>query len=156
MQGQDVYGISMLSEESKTATQCTSQLAFLSLVELPVPLKNQMCLDPQLNCQKFIDLQMESADAYSPCIVDIDIETDNFEKPKSEDEAVGSIKSEGQLTVSSQPYLCIKHFLTKFFLYQRENLHTSRPKYGSQMFCFIIKCLLIVPQRYHFSIFLCF
>ncbi|XP_037493856.1 uncharacterized protein LOC105647814 isoform X2 [Jatropha curcas] len=96
--GQDVYSISMLSEEDKVNSKCTSQLALLSFVELPVSPKKQICLDPQLNCQNFIGLQMESADAYSPCIVDINIEMENFEKPKSNDETVGSIKSEGLLT----------------------------------------------------------
>ncbi|OAY35835.1 uncharacterized protein LOC110627400 [Manihot esculenta] len=96
--GQDVYSISMVSEEDKTDPNCTSQLAFLSFVELPVSPKKQMCLDTQLNCQNFIGFQMESADAYSPCIVDIDIEMENFEKNKSSNEAVGSIKSEGLLT----------------------------------------------------------
>ncbi|XP_058006307.1 uncharacterized protein LOC110634672 isoform X2 [Hevea brasiliensis] len=56
--GQDIYSISMLSEEDKT--------------------------NPKY--------------AYSPCIVDIDIEMKNFEKKKSNNEAVGSIKSEGLLT----------------------------------------------------------
>ncbi|XP_065875098.1 uncharacterized protein [Euphorbia lathyris] len=92
--GQDVYRISMLSEADKTSSKCTSQLAFLSFVELPVSPK-KMCFDSQLNCQNFIGLQMESQDAYSPCIVGIDIEAENFEKPKSDDKTNGRIKSEG-------------------------------------------------------------
>ncbi|KAF2284035.1 hypothetical protein GH714_018363 [Hevea brasiliensis] len=100
--GQDIYSISMLSEEDKTNPKCTSQLALLSFVELPVSPKKQMCLDPQLNCDNFIGSQMENADAYSPCIVDIDIEMKNFEKKKSNNEAVGSIKSEGGTAETSK------------------------------------------------------
>ncbi|KAF2293053.1 hypothetical protein GH714_035752 [Hevea brasiliensis] len=100
--GQDVYSSSMLSEEDKTNPKCTSQLAFLSFVELPDSPKKQKCLDPQLNCQNFIGFQMENADVYSPCIVDIDVEMENFEKTKSNDEAFGSIKSEGDTAETSK------------------------------------------------------
>ncbi|XP_015582149.2 uncharacterized protein LOC8269068 [Ricinus communis] len=106
--GQDLYSISMLSEEDKTDPKCTSQLAFLSFVELPVSPKKQMCLDPKLNCQNFIGLQMETPDAYSPCILDIDIEMENFEKPKSNDETGASTKPEGLLTGVLQRQASIK------------------------------------------------
>ncbi|XP_050208337.1 uncharacterized protein LOC126657659 [Mercurialis annua] len=106
--GQDLYSISMLSEEDKTNPICTSQLAFLSFVELPVSPKKQMCLDPQLKCQNFIGLQMESPDAYSPCIVDIDIEMENCEKVKAVDETIGSTKTEGLLTGVLQRQASIK------------------------------------------------
>ncbi|KAJ6733569.1 PROTEIN putative-RELATED [Salix koriyanagi] len=93
VQGQDVFDFSMLSEESKTTSQCTPQLAFLSFVELPLPPKKQMCLDAQFSCHNFIDLQMESEDSYSPCILDIDIEMETIAKPKSGDMTVGSIEN---------------------------------------------------------------
>ena len=91
----------MLSEESKTTSQCTSQLAFLSFVELSSPPKKQMCLDAQFSCHNFIDLQMESEDSYSPCILDIDIEMETIAKPKSGDMTVGSIENKDPVIVSS-------------------------------------------------------
>lgn len=96
--GQDVFDFSMLSEESKATSQFTSQLAFLSFVELPLPPKKQMCLDAQFSCHNFIDLQMESEDSYSPCVVDIDIEMETIAKPKSGGITVGSIENEDPLT----------------------------------------------------------
>lgn len=101
VQVQDVYGISVLPDEGNTSPDCTSQLTFLSFVEVPFPSKNQMNLDTELDCQKCIDLQMKSADTYSSCIVDINIEKGSLETLKSNDETVGSIKNEGIVTVSS-------------------------------------------------------
>ncbi|KAJ4715720.1 Adenine deaminase [Melia azedarach] len=95
---QDVYGISVLPDEGNTSPDCTSQLTFLSFVEVPFPSKNQMNLDTELDCQKCIDLQMKSADTYSSCIVDINIEKGSLETLKSNDETVGSIKNEGIVT----------------------------------------------------------
>ncbi|XP_031285600.1 uncharacterized protein LOC116144273 isoform X1 [Pistacia vera] len=94
---QDVYGISVLPEEDVTSPECTSQLAFLSFVEVPFPSKNQMCLDDQLDFQNCINLPMKSTDAYQSCIVDINIDKENLEPLKSNDEIVGSIKSEGTI-----------------------------------------------------------
>ncbi|XP_015382616.1 uncharacterized protein LOC102620656 isoform X3 [Citrus sinensis] len=92
---QDVYGISVLPDEGNTSPNCTSQLTFLSFLEVPFPSKSRTSLDTQLDCHKCIDLQMKSADAYSSCIVDINIEKENLETLKSNDETFGSIKSEG-------------------------------------------------------------
>ncbi|XP_044470466.1 uncharacterized protein LOC123199498 isoform X1 [Mangifera indica] len=94
---QDVYDISVLPEEDNTSPECTSQLAFLSFVEVPFPSKNQMCLDDQLDYHNYIDLPMKSADAYPSCIVDINIDKENLEPLKSNDEIVSSIKSEGMI-----------------------------------------------------------
>lgn len=95
MQVQDVYGISVLPDEGNTSPNCTSQLTFLSFLEVPFPSKGRTSLDTQLDCHKCIDLQMKSADAYSSCIVDINIEKENLETLKSNDETFGSIKSDG-------------------------------------------------------------
>lgn len=95
-----MYGISVLPEEDNTSPGCTSQLAFLSFVEVPFPSKNQMCLDDQLDFQNCINLPMKRADAYPSCIVDINIDKENLEPLKSNDEIVGSIKSEGMINVS--------------------------------------------------------
>ncbi|XP_021912769.1 uncharacterized protein LOC110826435 isoform X2 [Carica papaya] len=95
---QDVYSISVLRDEDNTSQQCASQLAFLSLLEVPFPSKSNICLDAQLNCHNCFDLQMEGADAFPPCIVNINMEKENSEAIKSTDEAVGSIKTEGVVT----------------------------------------------------------
>ncbi|KAK3225938.1 hypothetical protein Dsin_005800 [Dipteronia sinensis] len=92
---QDVYDISMLPEEGNTSPQCASQLTVLSFVEVPFPSKSQMCLEAQLDCQNCIDLQMKSADAYSSCIVDINVDKENPETLKTNAEIVGNVKSEG-------------------------------------------------------------
>ncbi|XP_044487950.1 uncharacterized protein LOC123212811 [Mangifera indica] len=94
---QDVYGIPVLPEEDNSSSECTSQLAFLSFVEVPFPSKSQMSLDDQLDIQNCFDLPMKSADAYPFRIVDINIDRENLEPPKSNDEIVGSIKSEGMI-----------------------------------------------------------
>ena len=89
----------MLPQEGNNL-QCASQLAFLSILEVPNPAKDQMSKDAHLNCQNYIDLQINSIDAYSPCIVDINVEKESLQAPESNEEAVGSLKSEGVLIVS--------------------------------------------------------
>jgi hypothetical protein len=64
-----------------------------TFVELPLPTRKQMCLDAQFICQNLLDLQMESGDSYSPCVVDIEIEVEAIAKPKSGDINVGSTKN---------------------------------------------------------------
>lgn len=107
MQVQDVYGISVLPDEGNTSPNCTSQLTFLSFLQVPFPSKSRTSLDTQLDCHKCIDLQMKSADAYSSCIVDINIEKENLETLKSNDETFGSIKSEGVVS----PFVLLVHFI---------------------------------------------
>ncbi|PKI66225.1 uncharacterized protein LOC116201187 isoform X1 [Punica granatum] len=97
-QGQDVYSISLLPEEDSVDTDCASQLAALGLLEVQEPCKDRMCLDAQLDCEDFVDYQVESLDAYSPCIVDIDIEKDNYGMLKSNNEKHGSMNNEGLLS----------------------------------------------------------
>ncbi|KAH1082683.1 hypothetical protein J1N35_022444 [Gossypium stocksii] len=96
--GQDVYSISVLPEEGNMSPKCTPQLTFLSLLEVPFSSKNQMCLDAQLSCQNCIDLKVDSEDAYSSCILDINIEKETPDLLKSNDETVGNSKSEGVVT----------------------------------------------------------
>lgn len=107
MQVQDVYGISVLPDEGNTSPNCTSQLTFLSFLEVPFPSKSRTSLDTQLDCHKCIDLQMKSADTYSSCIMDINIEKENLETLKSNDETFGSIKSEGVVS----PFVLFVHFI---------------------------------------------
>lgn len=102
MQVQDVYGFSLLPEEGNSSPDCASQLVpFLSFVGVPFPSKDKMCSDAQLDCQNCIDLQMESGDAYSSCIVDINIEKENSETHKPNNEVVGNLKNEGLVTVNT-------------------------------------------------------
>ncbi|KAE8700097.1 hypothetical protein F3Y22_tig00110562pilonHSYRG00080 [Hibiscus syriacus] len=95
--GQDVYSISVLPEEGKTNPKCTPQLTFLSLLEVPFSSKKQMRLDAQLSCHNCIDLKVDSEDAYSSCILDINIKKEIPDILASSDEIVGNSKSEGVL-----------------------------------------------------------
>uniref|UniRef100_A0A5B7A8W0 Uncharacterized protein n=1 Tax=Davidia involucrata TaxID=16924 RepID=A0A5B7A8W0_DAVIN len=101
-EGQDAYSILVLPDEGTTNPQCESQLALLSLLEVPNPFKSQACMDAQLNCQNYINLGLENADAYSPCIVDIDTEKVNSEIPETNDETVEKLKTESPLTRALQ------------------------------------------------------
>ncbi|XWS33327.1 hypothetical protein CRYUN_Cryun22dG0072200 [Craigia yunnanensis] len=96
--GQDVYSISVLPEEGNTSTKCTPQLTFFSLLKLPFSSKNQMRLDAQLRCQNCIDLKVEGEDAYSSCILDINMAKETPDLLKASDETVGNSKSEGVVT----------------------------------------------------------
>ncbi|XP_022774975.1 uncharacterized protein LOC111316971 isoform X2 [Durio zibethinus] len=98
LHGQDVYSISLLPEEGNTSPKCTPQLTFLSLLDVPFSSKNHMCLDAQLSCQNYIDLKVDSEDAYSSCILDTNIEKETPDILKSSDETVGNSKSEGVVT----------------------------------------------------------
>ena len=100
VQGQDVYSISVLPDDGITNPQCEPQIAFLNFLEVSNPFKSQMCPDTQLNCKSCVGLQMDSSDTYSPCTVDMDIEKGSLETPKSNEETMGSLKTEGVLTVS--------------------------------------------------------
>ncbi|KAJ6929324.1 hypothetical protein NC652_013262 [Populus alba x Populus x berolinensis] len=56
-------------------------LSTSSFVELPLPTRKKMCLDARFICQNLLDLQMESADSYSPCVAGIEIEVETMAKP---------------------------------------------------------------------------
>ncbi|KAJ1377336.1 hypothetical protein SESBI_48991 [Sesbania bispinosa] len=88
----DVYSISVLPEESENAN-CASPVAFLSIVEFPNQAKSAMCLDAHINCQNCIDVQMESKDVYSQCIIDIPSVNGNPVSPESFEEGVESFKT---------------------------------------------------------------
>ncbi|XP_059624273.1 uncharacterized protein LOC132267199 isoform X5 [Cornus florida] len=112
-ESQDAYSISVLPDEGTTNTQCESQLAFVTLLEVPNPFKSQLCLDAQMNCQNN-DLKMENADAHSPCIVNIDIDKKNLETPKPKDEATEKLKTEGPLMISLQMGEKVMQLLMKY------------------------------------------
>ncbi|KAE8704059.1 hypothetical protein F3Y22_tig00110461pilonHSYRG00024 [Hibiscus syriacus] len=96
--GQDVYSISLLPDEGNRSPNCTPQLSFFSLLEVPFSLKNQMCLDAPLSCQNCIDLKVDGEDGCSSCILDVNIEKETPGILKSSDETVGNLKSEGIVT----------------------------------------------------------
>lgn len=96
-EGQDAYTISVLPDASTTNLRSESQLAFLGHSEFPNQSNTQVCLDAKLNCQNYISLEMENAEAYSPCIVDVDIENGNSGTPKNNDESKQKMKIEGPL-----------------------------------------------------------
>lgn len=109
VQGKDAYGVAVLTDQGITSylQSDESQLAFLSLIEVPEKLKNQLCLDTQLNTQNHIKLEMENADAYFPCIVDIDMEKGKLETEKTDDETFENLKNEDPLTVSLSMFYTI-------------------------------------------------
>lgn len=98
----DAYSVVILPDEGTAGPRCKPQLAFLSPVEVPTPLKSQLSLDTQLNNQNYINLVMENAVAYSSCILDVDIEKGKSETPKSTDEPIGNLKDEDPTTKSLQ------------------------------------------------------
>ncbi|XP_038697428.1 uncharacterized protein LOC119995112 isoform X2 [Tripterygium wilfordii] len=127
--GQDVYSISVLSKEGNTSPNCTSHLAFLSFLGVPIPSKNEMCLDIQSNCRDYIDVQIESADAYTRCILDSDIEKEMVKIPKTNNETAQSTKS-GALT---------KVLLRQASLKSGGKLMQPLMTYGSMLLKFLFK-----------------
>lgn len=89
----------MLPQEDDNL-QYASQLAFLRFVEVPSPTKDQMCMDEQLSCQDCVDLEKNSTDNYSLCIVDVSVEKECLQQPVFNDESAESLKSESILNVS--------------------------------------------------------
>lgn len=79
--------------------ECASKLAVLSLLEVQDPCKDQMCSGGQLTCKDHDDFQVESLD-YSPCVVDVDIEKDDYRMLISNGEKNGNARNEGLLSVS--------------------------------------------------------
>ncbi|KAG5529466.1 hypothetical protein RHGRI_030003 [Rhododendron griersonianum] len=100
MQGQDAYSISVLPDAGTTNLQCESQLAFLGDSEVLNLSNTQMCLDAKLNCQNYISLEMENAEVYSPCTVDVDIENGNSGTPITNDDSKEKLKIEGPLIIT--------------------------------------------------------
>lgn len=100
VQGQDIYSISVLPDGDITNPPCESQIAFLSFLEVSNPFKSRISSDSHLNCKNCIGLGMDNSDAYSPRTMDMDIEKGSLETPKADEQTMGSLKTEGVLTVS--------------------------------------------------------
>ncbi|XP_057501659.1 uncharacterized protein LOC130785485 isoform X2 [Actinidia eriantha] len=101
---QDAYSISVLPAEASTDLQCETHLAFLNHSQVP----NQLCLDAQLKCQNYINLEKETADAHSTCILDIYVENGNPGMPKNTDKAVEKLKIEGPLPRALQSQISLQ------------------------------------------------
>ncbi|XP_048427096.1 uncharacterized protein LOC103934500 isoform X3 [Pyrus x bretschneideri] len=95
----DVYSISMLATESNRLP-CASVFGFLNFSEVSSSSKGQMCMDAQLSCQNYNDLQANRADSHPPCIIEIDLEKGYIQAPELKEEAVESLKREGLLAAS--------------------------------------------------------
>ncbi|XP_057495194.1 uncharacterized protein LOC130780273 isoform X2 [Actinidia eriantha] len=80
------------------AVNSCEELALIGHSEVPNTTNTQMCLGAEMYCQNHISLDMDNADAYLPCIVDMDIEKGNSGAPKTNDEAVEKLKIECPLT----------------------------------------------------------
>ncbi|XP_062006898.1 uncharacterized protein LOC133724179 isoform X4 [Rosa rugosa] len=94
----DVFNMSMLPKEDNRP-QWGSLLALLSFLKVSNPFKSQMCMDAQLTCQNCDELQQNNGDAHPPFIMEIAIEKEYNQAPESEEEAVESLKSGGELRV---------------------------------------------------------
>jgi len=77
-----------------------------------------MCLDAQFICQNLLDLQMESADSYSPCVVDIEIEVETVAKPKSGDIIAQSTKNGERI----ETFLDVLFYCKCYLLYPQLDL----------------------------------
>lgn len=106
-EGQDAYSLAVLPDESTTVPLSESQ-SFLSLLKVPKTLKHSISLDVILNSQNKVNWEMENADVYSPCIVDMDIEKGKSEIPKTKDGPIANLKTEDPLTRALQRQISIQ------------------------------------------------
>ncbi|XP_056168289.1 uncharacterized protein LOC115683059 isoform X3 [Syzygium oleosum] len=93
----DVYSISLLPDEDDMSAQCGSKLAVLSLLEVQDPCEDQICFDAHASCEECIDFQKESLEAYSQCVIDIDIKKETVEESKPHMESHGNKNSDSLL-----------------------------------------------------------
>ncbi|XP_052195179.1 uncharacterized protein LOC127803166 [Diospyros lotus] len=97
-EGQDAYNISLIPDDVTTNEQCGSQLAFLGHSEVPTPTNTEVCSNVELNYKNYINLGMENAGAYSPFVMEMDIEKGSPGTLTTNDEAVEKLKIEGPIT----------------------------------------------------------
>ncbi|KAJ4950722.1 hypothetical protein NE237_027554 [Protea cynaroides] len=99
VQDQDVYSISVVSKRENTVLQCPSQFSFLSFLEVPYTSESESSLDNDWNSMNCVSLERKSAEIFSSCSVDIDVE-EILEMPKTEEQTVHcSVKTESALTL---------------------------------------------------------
>ncbi|XP_042490390.1 uncharacterized protein LOC122070323 [Macadamia integrifolia] len=105
----DLYSISVISERGNTNPECPSQFSLLSVLEVPYASESESSLDNDWNSMNCVSFQMESADKFSSCSVDIDVEVENLAKPEAEEKTVHcSLKSESALTSTSQRKISVQ------------------------------------------------
>ncbi|CAK9322093.1 unnamed protein product [Citrullus colocynthis] len=88
------------TEEFDNSPECDPHLAFLSFLEVTHPTKSRMSFetsDTRLTCQNVIDIHVNGGDAYSSCIVNIDIDKDKLKPSKSCEGTFESLKTENTL-----------------------------------------------------------
>ncbi|KAM7513615.1 hypothetical protein LguiA_003198 [Lonicera macranthoides] len=131
-EGQDAYSVAVLPNEGTMDPQCESQLAFLSLIEIPDPLKNQ----PRLTESKslnHVNFDVAKADSYFPCIVDIDIEKGKLDTPKTNDKIAANLKNEDPLTRTLQRQISVQ--IGGKIMQQLMNCCVMLPKLSSRDKC---------------------
>ncbi|KAK3020970.1 hypothetical protein RJ639_046957 [Escallonia herrerae] len=109
----------MLPDKDTTDTHCESQLAFVSLLEVPEP-----------KGQNHISLDMVNADAYFPCILDTHSENGKLETPKTIDETKESLKNEDPLTSNLQKQISFQ--IGGKFMQVLMNHNLISPKFTSR------------------------
>ncbi|XP_057495193.1 uncharacterized protein LOC130780273 isoform X1 [Actinidia eriantha] len=112
------------------AVNSCEELALIGHSEVPNTTNTQMCLGAEMYCQNHISLDMDNADAYLPCIVDMDIEKGNSGAPKTNDEAVEKLKIECPLTKALQRQISLQ--IGEKFLQLLMNDSFVLPKYTSR------------------------
>ncbi|XP_022136930.1 uncharacterized protein LOC111008504 [Momordica charantia] len=99
-QSSSVRDSSGSNEEFDNSPDCDPHLAFLSILEVTHPTKSRMSLetsDTRLTCQNVIDIHVNGGDAYSSCIVNIDIDKDKLKTSKPCDGIFESLKTDNTL-----------------------------------------------------------
>ncbi|XP_077213483.1 adenine deaminase isoform X2 [Tasmannia lanceolata] len=97
-QGQDLFSTPEASERGSIIPHSSSQLTFLSFLDVPYPSESHTCFDSRWSCENYIDLEIGNAGKYSSCGMDIDLGDEYLETPKSSDETLGStMRTEGSL-----------------------------------------------------------
>ncbi|KAJ4965193.1 hypothetical protein NE237_017042 [Protea cynaroides] len=85
---QDAYSISVTPDRGNTDSQCPSQFAFLSFLEVPYTSESESSFDNDWNSMNCVSFQMENADRCSSCSIDIDVEEESLGMPKTEEKTV--------------------------------------------------------------------
>ncbi|RZC64537.1 hypothetical protein C5167_008228 [Papaver somniferum] len=86
--GQNVYNFSVVPDDGITVSKCPTEQAFMNYLQ--VPQQSPMCLVAEWDCKTCSILE------YSDCSLEVDIDNETTETPKTYDGTVGeSTESEG-------------------------------------------------------------
>ncbi|KAI3989726.1 hypothetical protein MKX01_009218 [Papaver californicum] len=75
--GQDIYNVSVVSDDGITVSKCPTEQAFMSFLQ--VPQQSPMCLVAEWDCNSCSILE------YSDCSLEVDIDNKTTETPKTYD-----------------------------------------------------------------------